>query len=191
MISIDFLINELKKVVSKKRFNHSIEVMNTAKELSSIYGCDIYKASIAAILHDYSKEFSPATLIEICKKYFFDEVKDYLNNVELMHGFASAAIAKEKFGILDSDILNAIKYHTTGRKNMSLLEKIIYIADAIEITRDYPEVNNIRKLVYTDLDSGILFEANHKIIYLIKNNYTLHVNTVNMRNELNNNMYRK
>lgn len=184
-MNIEGLKDELKKVVSEKRYNHSIGVMNTAIELAKIYGVDEEKVKVAAILHDYAKNFSKERLEEIAKKYFKDETKDYILVTEILHSYASAQILKEKFNIEDKDIYNAIKYHTTGRKNMSLIEKIIYISDAIEPQRDYPMVDEIRKLVKKDIDKGILLEANNKIKYLISTNSTIHVNTVEMRNELN------
>lgn len=184
-MDIEFLKNELKKVVSEKRYNHSIGVMNTAKELARIYGVNEKKVEVAAILHDYTKNFSKDELEKIAMKYFSDEVKDYIKITEILHGYVSAKILKDKFNIEDEEIYNAIKYHTTGRKNMSLIEKIIYISDAIEPQRDYPGVEDIRKLVKKDLNKGILLEANNKIRYLINSNLTIHINTVEMRNDLN------
>lgn len=184
-MDIEFLKNELKKVVSEKRYNHSIGVMNTAKELARIYGVNEKKVEVAAILHDYTKNFSKDELEKIAMKYFSDEVKDYIKITEILHGYVSAKILKDKFNIEDEEIYNAIKYHTTGRKNMSLIEKIIYISDAIEPQRDYPGVEDIRKLVKKDLNRGILLEANNKIRYLINSNLTIHINTVEMRNDLN------
>nr|WP_307774811.1 bis(5'-nucleosyl)-tetraphosphatase (symmetrical) YqeK [uncultured Cetobacterium sp.] len=183
-MNIDLLKIELQKVLSRKRYGHSIRVVETATELAKIYNADIEKTQIAAILHDYAKEFPREELVNICTTHFEKETKKFLYVGQILHGFASAYIAKEKFNINDSDILNAIIYHTTGRENMSLIEKIVYIADAIEPERNYSYVNEIRDLCLIDLDQAILFETNRKIEYLISVDSIIHLDTLNMRNWL-------
>ncbi|MEG0136224.1 MAG: bis(5'-nucleosyl)-tetraphosphatase (symmetrical) YqeK [Cetobacterium sp.] len=183
-MDIDYLKNELSKVLSIKRYEHSIRVLETATNLASIYGADISKVQTAAILHDYAKEMNNTVVRDICNTFFKEETKDYMNVGEILHSFAGVYFAKEKFKIEDSEILNAIKYHTTGRKEMTLIEKIVYISDAIEPKRDYPHVEEIRKLALVNLDDAILFEANRKIEYLVKNGSIIHLNSVDMRNHL-------
>ena len=183
-MNIDFFKEETKIILSKKRYEHSLRVLDTALALGKIYNVDLNKLAIASILHDYAKEFKREDLINISKEYFLDEVEDYLSNAEILHSYVGAYIANEKFKITDSEILNAIKYHTTGRKDMSIIEKIVYLADAIEPKRDYPYVEKIRDLSLINLDKAILLEVNKKIEYLLKENHVIHVNSVEMRNWL-------
>lgn len=183
-MKIDYLKNEVKKVLSAKRYEHSIRVLETALNLANIYGADPLKVGIAAILHDYAKEMNNLQIRDICEHFFKDETKDYMSVNEILHSFVGVYYAKEKFKIEDPDILNAIKYHTTGRKDMSLIEKIVYISDAIEPKREYPHVEKIRELALVNLDDAIFFEANRKIEYLIKSDSIIHLNSVDMRNHL-------
>ncbi len=183
-MTIDFLKRELSTVLSKKRYEHSIRVLDTALNLGTIYDGDLNKIAIAAILHDYAKELKRDELIKIANEHFKLETQDYISNVEILHSYASAYIAKERFKIEDTEILDAIKYHTTGRKNMTLTEKIVYIADAIEPKREYPHVEKIRDLALVDLNEAILLEVNKKIEYLIKHEFIIHINSIEMRNWL-------
>lgn len=183
-MDIDFLKNEIKDILSKKRYEHSIRVLETAISLGKIYKADLSKVAIASLLHDYAKEFKRDDLINLSKEHFYDETKDYLSNAEILHSYIGTYFAKEKFNITDSEILNAIKYHTTGRRDMSVVEKIVYLADAIEPKRDYPYVEKIRDLSLINLDKAILLEVNKKIEYLLKENHVIHVNSVEMRNWL-------
>ncbi|MGL5053388.1 MAG: bis(5'-nucleosyl)-tetraphosphatase (symmetrical) YqeK [Cetobacterium sp.] len=183
-MNINFLKDELKLVVSKKRYDHSIRVLKTALHLGEIYNVDLNKLAIASLLHDYAKEMPKQELIKISKDNFIIESKDYLDNSEILHSYASAYIAKNTFKVEDSEVLNAIKYHTTGRQNMKLIEKIVYLADAIEPKRDYPYVEKIRDLALVNLDKAILLEVNKKIEYLLKENYVIHIDSIEMRNWL-------
>ncbi|MGL4910656.1 MAG: bis(5'-nucleosyl)-tetraphosphatase (symmetrical) YqeK [Cetobacterium sp.] len=183
-MNTDFFKDKLKLVVSQKRYDHSLRVLETALILGKIYNVDLDKLAVASLLHDYAKEMSKKELIEISKEHFKTESNDYLDNTEILHSYASAHIAKNIFGIHDVETLNAIKYHTTGRKNMDLIEKIVYIADAIEPKRDYPYVEKIRDLALVNLDKAILLEVTKKIEYLLNQNYVIHTDSIEMRNWL-------
>ncbi|MGL4970057.1 MAG: bis(5'-nucleosyl)-tetraphosphatase (symmetrical) YqeK [Cetobacterium sp.] len=183
-MDIDFLKNEIKNTLSKKRYEHSIRVLETAITLGEIYKVDLNKVAIASLLHDYAKEFKREDLINLSKEHFSNETKEYLSNVEILHSYIGTYFASEKFNIKDPEILNAIKYHTTGRKNMSIIEKIVYLADAIEPKRDYPYIEKIRDLSLINLDKAILLEVTKKIEYLLKENHVIHVNSIEMRNWL-------
>jgi len=183
-MNIDFLKNEIKGILSKKRYEHSIRVLETSIALGRIYNVDLNKLAIASLLHDYAKELKREDLINISRDYFSDETSEYLSNAEILHSYVGVYFAKEKFNITDPEILNAIKYHTTGRKNMGIIEKIVYLADAIEPKRDYPYVEKIRDLSLINLDKAILLEVNKKIEYLLKENHVIHVNSIEMRNWL-------
>ena len=147
-MDINFLKKELSSILSKKRYEHSIRVLETAIELAKIYNIDLEKVAIAAILHDFAKEFKRDELVSISKNFFKEETEDYLDNIEILHSYAGTYIAKNKFNINDSDILNAIKYHTTGRKNMSLIEKIVYRSEERRVGKECVSTCKSRLLPY-------------------------------------------
>lgn len=174
----------LRNSIGEKRYGHSVGVMETAKELSAIYGCDAKKAEIAGLLHDCGRIEDDRVLLKLAmdSDIILDDITK--NNPKLIHGYLGAEIAKNEYGIEDKEILDAIKYHTTGRPRMSLLEKIIYIADYIEPGREFPEVEDVRKLAYINLDESLLAAMDNTIRYIIENGWLLHNNTVMARNQL-------
>ncbi|MGL4253896.1 MAG: bis(5'-nucleosyl)-tetraphosphatase (symmetrical) YqeK [Fusobacteriaceae bacterium] len=183
MLSID-IEKDLEGRVSLKRYKHVLGVVETAEKLAEHYGVSKEKAKLAALLHDIMKEEKLEVLNHLCSKKKFKEIRKYEKSNEVLHGFAGAEYAEEKYGIKDEEILNAVRYHTVGRKNMEILEKIIYIADGIEPGREYENVDKIRELAFKDLDEAILFEVNKKIIYLIETDKIIHINALKMRNDL-------
>lgn len=188
-INIDKLRQKVKEKLSEKRFKHVLGVEKICVKLAEKYGVSIEKTQIAALLHDYMKETNVKVLEDMCKDV--EEVKGYENLLEILHGFAGAKIAEKEFGICDMDIINAIKYHTIGRENMSLLEKIVYIGDAIEEGRNYPCVDEIRKETLKDIDDGILMEVGRKIEYLNEKGGIIHINTIKMRDDILKNRERR
>lgn len=187
IIIYDF--NELKEIVkakvSKKRFLHILGVVETAKKLAGIYGADIEKVKISALLHDVCKEMDLAKLKEIFSKVYRNEFpKEDIENNEILHGPVGAYWVKEILNIKDKEILNAIKYHTVGNKNMGLVEKIVYIADAIEPGRNYPTVEEIRKTTFNNLNEGIILEIKNKDKFLGTIGKKSHRNTLEMKEQL-------
>ncbi|MBN2261185.1 MAG: bis(5'-nucleosyl)-tetraphosphatase (symmetrical) YqeK [Clostridiales bacterium] len=178
---IEKIIDELKRILSQKRYEHSIRVFHTAVELAKIYDEDIEKTSLASLLHDYAKCFDDATLRKIIadEDIVLDEVLS--ENIGLAHGLASAIIAKKTYHIEDQDILNAIQYHTYGRPNMSRLEKIVYLADYIEPDRKFAGLEDIRKVAREDLNQGVLMALNASVKYILSKNekiYTLSLDAI-------------
>lgn len=152
----------LKKHLTKERYRHTIGVSYTAMAMAMKYNPNIensdfvQKAQIAGLLHDCAKCMENDKKISICEKNNIPYTEVEKNNPYLLHGKVGAYIAKTKFNIQDKDILNAITWHTTGRPNMSLLEKIIFIADYIEPGRKpIPELDEIRQLAFTDIDKAM------------------------------------
>ena len=128
---LDEMRNKIKSLQDAKRYEHTLGVMYTAAALAMRYGEDVEKALVAGLLHDIAKSFS----------------------TNLGHAPMGAKMAEEEFGIEDVYITDAICYHTTGRPNMTLLDKIIYVADYIEPNRDKaPDLANLRKLAFDDID---------------------------------------
>lgn len=166
------------------RYNHTLGVMKTSEELAIHYGVDPEKARIAGLCHDCAKNFSASDLIGKAKVSGEIISNVYYKSPQLLHGVVGAYIAKELFHVNDDDILNAIKYHTTGRENMSTLEKIVYIADCIEPTRNYKGVAELRELAYNDLDKALLKSFEDTIMYIIARGSIIHLDTIKARNYL-------
>ena len=164
MDSIKEIEDYIQRNFSEKRKVHTEGVKNTAIKLAKIYGCDEKKAETAALFHDMYRGVSENSLNYYVKHLGLDP--KYLNNCNLAHGKIAAIIMKRDFEIEDMDIINAVSYHTTGRPGMSLLEKIIYIADATEPNRIYPGVEKLRELSTIDLDKACLLSLENTINYV-------------------------
>lgn len=165
------LQNKMKKTLETKRFEHTLGVAYTAANLAFVYGTDDKKALIAGLLHDSAKCLSHKKRLAVCKKNGIEISKVEAQNPVLLHAKVGAFFAKEKYGIKDSEILDAILYHTTGRPDMGLLEKIIYVADFIEPHRKkLPRLNEIRKMAFEDLDMAIYMILENSLSYLEKGN---------------------
>lgn len=134
----------IRQNLKESRLQHTYRVAEEAKRLSKRYGEDPDKTEIAALLHDCAKNLPRQSMNDLVRKLKLDP--HYIDNSNLAHSKLGAWVAKEHFGITDEDILNAISYHTTGRENMSRLEKIIFLADAIEPGRRYTGVEEIRRM---------------------------------------------
>ena len=180
---------ELKEIVkskmSLKRFTHTLGVVEMSEKLAKTYNADIEKCKVAALLHDICKEMDMEYIKNICKDNFMNELSEEdLENNEILHGFAGAYYVKNELGINDKEILSAIKYHTIGAENMTSVEKIVYIADAIEYGRNYPSVVKIREETFKNLDRGILMEIEHKEKYLESIGKKSHPNTDELTKEI-------
>ena len=138
-----------------KRMPHVLGTEQEAVRLVRRYGGDETQARIAALLHDCTKKLDMAQQLALCEKYgiMLDELEQ--RALKLLHSKTGAAIARDVFGVEDA-VYDAILYHTTGKPDMTRLEKIIYLADYIEPTRDFPGVDELRKTVYEDMDKGLL-----------------------------------
>lgn len=167
-----------------KRYEHSLRVVDTAVKLGKIYNADIEKVKTAALLHDCAKLQEEISLLK--KISHFDIILDDImqKNKDLIHGPLGSKIAEIEYGVLDKEILDAIFYHTIGRANMTLLDKIIYIADYIEPRRNFPGVDEIRAIAFKDLNRSILMAMDNTILFLIKNDNLIHPNTFEARNYL-------
>ncbi|TDT70502.1 putative HD superfamily hydrolase involved in NAD metabolism [Hypnocyclicus thermotrophus] len=182
----NFIKEKIKEFSTEKRYKHILSVTNMAKKLAIHYNVNVDKIETAALLHDVSKHFTLNEMLNFLDK---EEIEQEYLLGELLHGYAGAVFSRNFFKINDKDILNAIKYHTIGRKAMSIYEKIIYIADAIEETRNYEGVKKLRKLAFEDINLAILKEADLKIKFLIDKNVIIHPSTLEMRNYYLNKIY--
>lgn len=174
----------LREMISEERYLHSLGVADTAAELAERWGASVEKARIAGLMHDCGK--SPSKNILLKRVLEFGIVMDEIEQSEpqLLHGHVSAELALREFGIDDQEILSSIRYHTTGRVSMSLLEKIIYLADYIEPGRDFPGVDELRELAGQDLDMAVLRAMDLTLIHVIRRGLLIHPRTVAARNWL-------
>jgi len=175
---------KLKEVMQEKRYKHTLGVVDAAMYLANKYGADPVEAKIAALLHDYAKDFSEEQLKNYVKEHQLEADRVLMEAYQLLHGKVAAAIAEKEFSIENQDIIRAIENHTTGRANMSLLEKIIYLADFIEIGRSYPGVDELRLRAEENLDKAVLLAFNNTIKYVLDIEKLLHPNTILARNEI-------
>lgn len=176
---------KLSTALSQRRYTHSLNTAAEAERLARHYGEDAEKAYLAGLVHDCAKEIDGTEAIRLLKEEYGvmpDAVAESMPS--LLHGVLGACIAKSKFDVEDADILSAIKYHTTGAAGMSLLQKIIYIADYTEPGRSYDDVDILRRIAYDDLDAAILYAVDYTIKKLVKNGQPIHPNTVSCRNDI-------
>lgn len=183
MIDIKDLKTKLKNL-DGFRYEHSCLVKETAVKLAKKFDADIYKVKIAALLHDYARNYSKEKLIDIVNKNNIDVDIWERKIPDLLHSSVAAFIANDEFSIKDNEILDAIRYHTIGRPKMSKLEKIIFVADIIEPSRDFPDINYIRDAADNNLDKAVLLVCDFTIKYNIKQNKIIHPNTLLTRNHL-------
>ena len=148
---------QLIKVLDSKRYEHTQGVAYTSAALAMRYGEDVRKAELAGLLHDCAKCLDNEKKIHICKKNSITISDAEQRNPFLLHAKVGGHLAKTKYKIDDEDVINAVLYHTTGRPGMSLLEKIVYIADYIEPGRENaPNLEEVRTLSFHDLDEALL-----------------------------------
>lgn len=157
------LIHELDDM----RYQHTLGVMYTAASMAMRYGEDIEKALIAGLLHDCAKCIPALEKIEMCEKNGIEISETEAKNPGLLHAKLGAFLAEKEYGVEDLDILMSIKSHTTGRPSMSLLEKIIYIADYMEPGRkELSNMADVRKLAFEDIDKCLYRILKDSLVYL-------------------------
>ena len=166
-----------------KRIPHVLGTEQEAIRLAERYGADVEKARVAALLHDCTKKLDMPTQLALCGQYgiALDELEQ--KALKLLHSKTGAAIARDVFGV-DDEIYSAIWYHTTGHADMTKLEKIIYLADYIEPSRDFPGVDTLRKVCYEDLDKGLLLGLEMTIEEMTAMGNPVHRATVEARDWL-------
>lgn len=166
-ICIRDLKKELKKNMDESRYEHTLGVMYTSAALAMRYECDLDKALLAGLMHDCAKCMPNAKKLKTAEKYGLEITELEKKNPFMLHAKVGAVLAEKKYDITDEEVLGAIRWHTTGRPDMTLLEKIVYIADYIEPKRDKaPNLGEIRKLAFIDLDCALLKILQDTLNYL-------------------------
>ena len=171
--NIDLIKADLKEKLPKKRYEHTLGVAYTAAALAMCYGEDILKAELAGILHDVAKAKKSFELKDDMKGYIDPYTDgDYVALIadkapQILHAIYAPYLAKKDYRIEDKDILSAIRWHTTGKKDMTMLEKIVFVADYIEPNRkNLPDLDRIRTLSFHDISEAVKVIAKSTIEYL-------------------------
>jgi predicted HD superfamily hydrolase involved in NAD metabolism len=173
----------IKPLLSEKRYYHSVCVARAAKELALKYGADAGKAETAGILHDIMKDLPPEQQLAKMERYGISLTDVERSAQKLWHAMLGAAYLKNELHIDDREILDAVRYHTTGRRNMTLLDKILFIADFISADRDYPGVDKLRKAAQVSLEEAILEGFCYTITDLADDRKPIHPDTIDAYNQ--------
>lgn len=176
---------DVKEKVSEHRYKHSLGVMKKAEELANFYGLDAKKARLIGLAHDIAKQMSISEINEYILKYNFELDEIEKSNLELAHAKIGADICKRKYGF-DEQMINAVKYHTTGNPEMDMLAKIVFIADKIEENRVYDDIEERRKLAFTNIDMAIIETINYTLEDSIIRGKIIHPDSIFTRNYLMN-----
>jgi predicted HD superfamily hydrolase involved in NAD metabolism len=180
----EYFTSVIRSKLSDKRFRHSLAVSREAAALARLYGADVEKAGFAGLVHDIEKDTPGPEQLQTLEKYSI-----ILDNVEkcspkLWHAMAGAAVLEHEYGVTDSEVLCAVRYHTTARAGMSLLEKIIYLADYVSEDRDYDGVGELRAVVHRSLEEGLRAAYDFSVTELVGKGAAIHLDTARARNEL-------
>ena len=176
--------NLLKKMLTDKRYHHSLCVADEAERLALKYGGDPKKCYLAGLLHDITKNLTAEEHLKI-----FDSFGIILSDIEkhaekLWHAISGSAYIKNLLKIDDPDIFDAVRYHTTAKADMSLNSKILYLADFTSSDRDYPDLDVIRKLVDESLDRAFIYALAYSIKDLAEQSRAIHPDTVAAYNQI-------
>lgn len=167
MYQINEMKEKLQEKLNERRYEHTLGVEYTCCALAMRYGADMEKARVAGLLHDCAKHLSGIKLIKKCHKYNLPVSKEEQEFPELLHAKVGAYLAEYKYGVEDEEILSAITWHTTGHPDMTLLEKIVYIADYIEPNRDQaPRLPELRQLAFENIDECLIQILSGTLSYL-------------------------
>ena len=166
---------KIKQILSTKRFLHTLGTIEEAEKLAKHYGANANKARWAALLHDCTKEYSAGKKLKLCEMWSIPLDDILISNIDITHSLLSSESARRDYNVQDKEVLKAIRYHTTGNKNMSLLDKIIYLADFIDPYRDdYPPIEKIREFAYKDINKALLIGHKYTIQDLVERGKPIH-----------------
>lgn len=168
---------KLKKALDHQRFEHTLGVEKTAREMAKVFGVDEEQAALAGLLHDCAKCMPLEKMLKAAKHEDVDSVMK--ESRALMHAVAGRCVAMDMYNVEDEAVLDAIRWHTTGRANMTALDKIIYLADMIEPNRKpYPGLEELRRLCMKDLDEAMHTALRMSLEHVKEQGKTLHPDTM-------------
>lgn len=180
MIEYDKLYKDVQKMLSEKRFLHSEAVVKRALEYAKIYNVDLNTVKLVAIAHDIAKNLNDVEIDYYLKKYNIELDSIEKKNSNLLHQKIGAYICKNMYGFSE-DMVNSVRYHTTGRANMSLLEKIIYLADATEENRKYCSSQFVA-VIKKDINKGMVEISKWSINHVLDTNSIIHPDSIECYN---------
>lgn len=166
MVELERYRGRLESLTTPHTYHHSLCVKREAVRLAALYGADVDRAALAGLLHDICKNMDKEALLQMLGNSAIILQKEELANPSIWHGIAAGNYLRSELGIEDEQVLSAVRYHTTGRAGMSLLEKVVYLADGISEDRQYPGVENMREAVNRSLDEGMALSLKHTIMML-------------------------
>lgn len=183
MDELRLIRKKIKKQLDKKRYEHTLGVMYTAASMAMRYSCDIEKAMLAGLLHDCAKCFSEEEQVKMCDKYQLLLSDIEYDNPALVHPKLGVYLARTQYQIEDIEVLNAILNHTTGCPDMTLLDKIIYISDFIEPSRNQiPNLKKIRELAFVNIDQALVAVLKSSLVFLEENHQKIDSMTIDTYN---------
>ncbi|MEE1064619.1 MAG: bis(5'-nucleosyl)-tetraphosphatase (symmetrical) YqeK [Acutalibacteraceae bacterium] len=177
------IIELIRSKLELRRFQHSLNVAESARYLAEKYGGYADKAYTAGLLHDVMKNASEEEQLGVITEAGIELLPEERANKKLWHAIAGAAYIKKVMGIDDKELYKAVRYHTTGRAGMSLLEKIVYLADYISAERNYKDVDVMRKLCDESMDAAVLYALEFGIPDLVKRGSVIHPDSLDLYNE--------
>ena len=172
----------LRTKLEPERYTHVLSVRDLAIDLAQKYSADLRKVNLAALLHDCAKWMATSELYEAAANHGIqlDEIERH--NPSLLHALIGAEHAVSRFAVDDPEILSAIRIHTTGRGRMTLIDKVLYVADFAEPKRDYAEARPVRELAYQDLEKAVFEVSRYKIEHLLAKDVLIHPDTIDAYN---------
>ncbi len=173
----------LKSSLNEKRYHHSLCVADEAKRLAEKYGGDTEKCYLAGLLHDITKNLPDTEHLKIFEAFGIMLSVVERNANKLWHAMSGEAYLRNVLGIADEEILDAVRYHTTAKANMSLTAKILYLADFTSLDRDYDDVEVIREYVNQSLDKAFIYALQYSITDLAERERAIHPDTLNAYNQ--------
>lgn len=178
------IIELIRSKLELRRFQHSLNVAESARYLAEKYDGDAEKAYTAGLLHDVMKNSSPEEQLGVITEAGIELLPEERANKKLWHAIAGAAYIRNVMGIGDKEIYKAVRYHTTGRAGMSLLEKIVYLADYISAERNYKDVDVMRKLCDESMDEAVIYALEFGIPDLVRKGSVIHPDSLDLYNEM-------
>ena len=181
-ICIKDLKKDLKREMDDSRYEHTLGVMYTSAALAMRYEYDMERAMLAGLMHDCAKCIPNAKKLKLAEKNGLEITELERNNPFMLHAKVGAMLAKVKYDIDDEEVLGAIRWHTTGKPNMNLLEKIVYVADYIEHNRAFPGVEQARDIAQVSLDRAVAYETARTVEHLAHQGLPIYPQTLETYN---------
>ena len=177
------LDEDLREILSEKRYLHSVGVMKMCEKLANIYNADIEKAKLIGLMHDMAKELTKDEMRDYVEKNNIEcsELEKYLGGI--LHGKIAADMCKKNYGF-DDEMCEAIAVHTTGKENMTILQKILFISDKIDETREYDGIKELRELAFKNIDKAIIKNVESTILINIDKEKPILEKSIKTRNYL-------